>query len=140
MRTLGTDKMSHAKIILKTVADILDFSCRAVRDCVKEIEFAESQQKKETKQPTPENGARQETKITAIQRGIPVVLTEKEAARYIGMSRSFLAQSRINGALRNRTVAPAYLKKGRTIRYRIEDLDKWLLTDRVEHVPPPDMW
>lgn len=56
------------------------------------------------------------------------VLTEIEAAKYISMSRSFLAQNRMNGDLQNRTPGPQYLKIGRSIRYLKEDLDTWLLS------------
>jgi len=53
-------------------------------------------------------------------------LTEQEAACYIGMSRSFLRQSRMNGNREGRTPAPPWLKIGRSIRYRINDLNNWL--------------
>ena len=54
-------------------------------------------------------------------------LTEHQAAHYIGMSRSFLRQSRMNGNREGRTPAPPWLKIGkRAIRYRINDLDSWL--------------
>ncbi len=38
------------------------------------------------------------------------VLTEIETAEYIGMSRSFLRQSRMEGNRENRTSAPSLLK------------------------------
>jgi len=52
--------------------------------------------------------------------------SEKEAAEYIGMSRSFLAQSRMDGPRENRTPAPKFIKIGRSVRYLREDLDGWL--------------
>lgn len=52
--------------------------------------------------------------------------TEQETAAYIGMSRSFLRQSRMEGHRKNRTVAPPFIKIGRTVRYLKEDLDAWL--------------
>lgn len=52
--------------------------------------------------------------------------SEKEAATYIGMSRSFLAQARMDGLLPNRTPAPPHIKIGRSVRYLLEDLDDWL--------------
>lgn len=58
------------------------------------------------------------------------ILTEKEAAIYIRMSRSFLAQHRMNGDLMNRTPGPPFLKLGRSIRYHKDDLDKWLQLHR----------
>jgi len=56
----------------------------------------------------------------------PRALSEIQAANYIGMSRSFLAQSRMDGNRDNRTTAPPFIKIGRSVRYLREDLDKWL--------------
>ena len=53
-------------------------------------------------------------------------LTEQETAEYIGMSRSFLRQSRMEGNRENRTPAPPFIKIGRAVRYLREDLDVWL--------------
>jgi len=54
-------------------------------------------------------------------------LSEKDAAIYIAMSRSFLRQGRMNGDRENRTPTPPYLKIGsRSVRYLKEDLDRWL--------------
>ena len=60
------------------------------------------------------------------------LLTEKQAAPYIGMSRSFLRQSRMNGKRQNRTPGPPFLKIGRKVLYLAEDLDTWLLEHRHE--------
>ncbi len=60
------------------------------------------------------------------------LLTEKQAAPYIGMSRSFLRQSRMNGKRRNRTSGPPFLKIGRKVLYLADDLDAWLLEHRHE--------
>jgi hypothetical protein len=46
-----------------------------------------------------------------------IILTEKEASEYIGMSRSFLRQDRMNGYRVNRTPGPPFIKIGRSIRY-----------------------
>lgn len=54
-----------------------------------------------------------------------LVLTEKEAAEYIGMSRSFLRQDRMNGFRVGRTKGPEYIKIGRAVRYHKNDLDTW---------------
>jgi predicted DNA-binding transcriptional regulator AlpA len=62
----------------------------------------------------------------------PRLLTEKQAALYIGMSRSFLRQSRMNGRRQNRTSGPPFLKIGRKVLYLAEDLDAWLLEHRHE--------
>ncbi|MGR5475217.1 helix-turn-helix domain-containing protein [Vibrio astriarenae] len=53
-------------------------------------------------------------------------LTEQETANYIGMSRSFLRQARMEGPRKNRTIAPPFIKIGRAVRYIKEDLDLWL--------------
>ena len=58
------------------------------------------------------------------------LLTEKQAAPYIGMSRSFLRQSRMNGKRQNRTAGPPFLKIGRKVLYLADDLDDWLLEHR----------
>lgn len=60
------------------------------------------------------------------QRIYPKTLKEKDAAAYIGMSVPFLRQSRCDGNRPNRTPAPPYVKIGRAVRYRTEDLDSWL--------------
>ncbi|WP_237363581.1 helix-turn-helix transcriptional regulator [Vibrio marisflavi] len=52
--------------------------------------------------------------------------TEQETSLYIGMSRSFLRQSRMEGQRRNRAIAPPFIKIGRAVRYLKEDLDQWL--------------
>jgi predicted DNA-binding transcriptional regulator AlpA len=54
------------------------------------------------------------------------VLSEIETAQYIGMSRSYLRQARMEGNRDNRTPAPPFIKIGRSVRYVIEDLDCWL--------------
>lgn len=53
-------------------------------------------------------------------------VSEKDAAIYICMSRSFLRQGRMKNARESRTPTPPYLKIGRSVRYLIEDLDTWL--------------
>jgi len=52
--------------------------------------------------------------------------TEQETSAYIGMSRSFLRQARMEGQRQNRTDAPPFIKIGRAVRYLKEDLDRWL--------------
>jgi predicted DNA-binding transcriptional regulator AlpA len=54
------------------------------------------------------------------------VLSEKEAAKYIGFSSSFLRSSRCYGNIGNRTPAPNFIKVGKAVRYRVSDLDKFL--------------
>lgn len=52
--------------------------------------------------------------------------TEKEAAIYLGVSRSFLRQDRMNGYREGRTPGPDFVKIERIVRYLKEDLDQWL--------------
>ena len=66
-------------------------------------------------------------------------LTEIEAAAYIGMSPSFLRQSRTNGDRVNRTPGPKYIKIGRAVRYFKEDLDAWLEAHRRAPLRQPNM-
>jgi predicted DNA-binding transcriptional regulator AlpA len=54
------------------------------------------------------------------------LLTEKEAALYITMSRSFLRQDRMNGLRKNRMRGPKPIRLGRSVRYLREELDRWL--------------
>jgi predicted DNA-binding transcriptional regulator AlpA len=62
-------------------------------------------------------------------------LSEIETAEYIGMSRSFLRQSRMEGNRENRTPAPPFIKIGRAVRYIKDDLDNWLNSFyRMEHL------
>ena len=57
-------------------------------------------------------------------------LSEAEAADYIGMSRSFLRQSRMDGKRANRTPGPPFTKIGRKVLYLKDDLDTWLEAHR----------
>jgi predicted DNA-binding transcriptional regulator AlpA len=59
-------------------------------------------------------------------------ISEKAASDYIGMSNSFLRQSRMDGDRQGRTPGPRYLKIGRSVRYLIEDLDCWLEQFRTD--------
>jgi predicted DNA-binding transcriptional regulator AlpA len=62
-------------------------------------------------------------------------LTEIETSIYIGMSRSFLRQARMDGTRESRTPAPPFIKIGRSVRYLREDLDNWLNQfHRLEHL------
>lgn len=54
------------------------------------------------------------------------MLTEKEAAAYIAMSREFLERSRSTTRKSRYLPGPSYVKLGRTIRYLRSDLDIWI--------------
>lgn len=51
---------------------------------------------------------------------------ERDASRHIGFSPSWMRQARM------RRSGPPFVKVGRTIRYRVADLEAWLLAHRVE--------
>jgi predicted DNA-binding transcriptional regulator AlpA len=55
----------------------------------------------------------------------PQMLNEADTARYVGMSRIWLRQSRQRGT------GPEYIRIGRTIRYAVSDLDRFITTHRV---------
>ena len=62
-------------------------------------------------------------------------LTEIETSAYIGMSRSYLRQARMDGNRDKCTPAPPFIKIGRSVRYLIEDLDNWLdQFNQLEHI------
>ncbi len=65
-----------------------------------------------------------------------ITFTEIEASTYIGMSRSFLRQDRMNGFREKRTSGPHFLKIGKSVRYLKVDLDNWLLKHRIERQFP----
>lgn len=56
------------------------------------------------------------------------VVTEPDAARYIGMSAAFLRRARMTGRTKSSSEGPPFVRipGGRGIRYRIVDLDAWL--------------
>lgn len=59
-------------------------------------------------------------------------LTESEAARYLGVSRSTLRHGRCYGSAGPRMRTPAYIKVGRKVLYQLADLDSWLNKSRVD--------
>jgi predicted DNA-binding transcriptional regulator AlpA len=71
--------------------------------------------------------AKRASQTTAKHSSSPTpVLTEKYAAPYTGMSTAWLRQARIRG------IGPAYIRVGRSIRYRVADLDAWVAAHRVD--------
>ena len=61
--------------------------------------------------------------------GAVAPLTEADAARYCGVTVARLRASRLrSGALCD---GPPYLLLGRTVRYSLADLDRWLAARRV---------
>lgn len=60
------------------------------------------------------------------------LLTDPEAATYLGVSISFLRQGRMEGRRANRSPGPPFIKMGKAIRYDLQDLDTWLAANRCE--------
>jgi predicted DNA-binding transcriptional regulator AlpA len=54
------------------------------------------------------------------------IINEADTARYIGMSRVWLRQSRM------RKTGPEYIRIGRAIRYVVPELDRFLEAHRVK--------
>jgi predicted DNA-binding transcriptional regulator AlpA len=52
-------------------------------------------------------------------------LTTIEAAAWLGLAKSTLEKARVTGA------GPMFLKLGRAVRYRREDLESWALARKV---------
>ena len=59
------------------------------------------------------------------------ILSEAEAAEYIGMSRCFLTQCRRDGQLRGKAKNPPYIKISNRARYLVSDLNAWLEENKV---------
>lgn len=59
-------------------------------------------------------------------------LSEREAAKYIGMQPNTLRQ------WRSLSKGPAYHKEGRSVRYNRKDLDAWLDSTRTFTAEAPD--
>ena len=55
------------------------------------------------------------------------LLTERDAAKYLNVSRVTLARSRCYG----KPEGPRYIRMGRTIRYAVDDLQQFVETRRV---------
>jgi len=66
----------------------------------------------------------------------PELLDERAAASYIAMSVAYLRADRCRGHVGGTTAGPAYLRLGRTIRYRRDDLDTWLSERRIDRSAP----
>jgi hypothetical protein len=56
----------------------------------------------------------------------PRLLTEKEAARFLGVSMSYLRKSRCEGRRLGRTPPPRFVRVGGRVFYRLADLEQWL--------------
>ena len=60
------------------------------------------------------------------------MFTEAEAAAYLSVTPAYLRQTRMKEPPPNLTPGPTFYKLGRKVRYKVEDLDRWLEARRVE--------
>ena len=58
------------------------------------------------------------------------LVDEKVAAKMLGMSRSWLARGRMDGASKNGLAHPPYYKFGTAVRYSVADLEEWAMANR----------
>lgn len=63
----------------------------------------------------------------------PKLLTAREAALYLTVSRAYLSAARVRNP-----GGPPFVRFGRTVRYLIEDLDSWIEENRVTHDRQPE--
>jgi predicted DNA-binding transcriptional regulator AlpA len=61
------------------------------------------------------------------------LLRSKEVANLLSISEELLRKSRSTGYLLGRP-APTHCKLGRSVRYKMEDLECWIDSSRVERV------
>jgi len=58
---------------------------------------------------------------------VPRLLTVRDAARYLGVSTSYLNQGRLDGLSKS----PGFVRLGRCVRYDVRDLDAWIEARRA---------
>ena len=63
----------------------------------------------------------------------PNLLTERETALYLSVSKAYLAATRVR-----HLGGPPYIKFGRSVRYLRSDLDEWIVESRVTHDRQPE--
>ena len=57
---------------------------------------------------------------------LPLLLTTKEAAAYLGVSAAALNKARCTGKIGNRTEMPPFVRVGGKVYYRLSDLQDWV--------------
>lgn len=64
------------------------------------------------------------------------LMTQADAAKYMGVSSSFLATDRMNGFREKRTKAPNPIRFGRKVMYDLEDLNEWIDANKdIRYMP-----
>jgi excisionase family DNA binding protein len=61
-----------------------------------------------------------------------VLMTEQEAAQYLGLSRAALRKWRLNGSSERSQVPPFVQVGSRNVRYSIAALDNWIAARSVQ--------
>ncbi len=56
----------------------------------------------------------------------PNLITEREAAKYCSVSLAFLRRRRSEGNRSGIVPGPPFVKLGKSVRYRLSDLDEWI--------------
>jgi hypothetical protein len=64
--------------------------------------------------------------IPAPNEQLPLLLDEKVAAQFLGVSLPYLRRARSCGTTGNRTPAPPFVRVGGRVYYRRADLEKWV--------------
>lgn len=57
-------------------------------------------------------------------------ITEREAAAYLNVSMSYLQHKRCEGFLKTKRQGPPYYKIGKSIRYKKNELEEWMQTNK----------
>lgn len=71
---------------------------------------------------------KRKTETTLEQRDKPrtEVLNERQTSQYLNLSLAFLRRRRSQGTPPGSIPGPKFLKLGKAVRYRLEDLNAWL--------------
>ena len=64
------------------------------------------------------------------------LLNDDEAATLLGVSASFLRKARCVGTSGRATPPPPHVQLGRAVRYRREDLDRWIAERTLNRLMP----
>jgi len=65
------------------------------------------------------------------------LLSERDAARFLSVSRSYLANGRMSGSREHGADPPPWIKLGTAVRYRLSDLREWVAARRQSPKPFP---
>ena len=68
----------------------------------------------------------QDRDLSTVPRGHFLVLNVKQAAAFLGVSKSYLDKSRCEGTLRGRTPPPKFVRVEGKIYYKLSTLVAWL--------------